>query len=130
MPSAENSSLCLPRSPLGLGVSFVMAPHLTRPALGLATLPPVLEMTSFFAVRYSLVPPGSNNAAELAALTYAANHCVDLLQLLPSQSRPPVFLFVDNLYAINTGTGRWTAKSNLNAVATLNPETPYLPYAP
>ena len=33
----------------------------------------------------------SNNAAELAALTYAANHCVDLLQLLPSQSRPPVF---------------------------------------
>jgi ribonuclease HI len=96
-----------------------MAPHLTRPALGLATLPPVLEMTSFFAVRYSLVPPGSNNAAQLAALTYAANHCVDLLQLLPSQSRPPVFLFADNLYAINTGTGRWSAKANLDAVATL-----------
>ena len=61
----------------------------------------------------------SNNAAELAALTYAANHCVDLLQLLPFQSRPPVFLFADNLYAINTGTGRWTAKSNLDAVASL-----------
>ena len=44
---------------------------------------------------------------------------MDLLQLLPSQSRPPVFLFVDNLYAINTGTGCWIAKSNLNAVATL-----------
>ena len=44
---------------------------------------------------------------------------MDLLQLLPSQSRPPVFLFVDNLYAINTGTGRWTAKSNLDAVASL-----------
>jgi hypothetical protein len=44
---------------------------------------------------------------------------VDLLQLLPSQSRPPVFLLVDNLYAVNTGTGRWTAKSNLDAVATL-----------
>ena len=44
---------------------------------------------------------------------------MDLLQLLPSQSRPPVFLLVDNLYAVNTGTGRWTAKSNLDAVATL-----------
>jgi hypothetical protein len=33
----------------------------------------------------------SNNAAKLAALTYAANHCVDLLQLLPSQSRPLSF---------------------------------------
>ena len=41
---------------------------------------------------------------------------MDLLQLLPSQSRPPVFLLVDT---INTGTGRWTAKSNLDAVATL-----------
>ena len=28
-------------------------------------------------------------------------------------------LFADNLYAINTGTGRWTAKSNLDAVASL-----------
>ena len=54
-------------------------------------------------------------------ITYAANHCVDLVQLITSQSRPPVFFFVDNLYAINTGTGRWTAKSNPDAVATFKP---------
>ena len=52
-------------------------------------------------------------------ITYAANHCVDLVQLITSQSRPPVFFFVDNLYAINPATGRWSAKSNLDAVATL-----------
>jgi hypothetical protein len=66
----------------------------------------------------------TNNAAELAGLTYAAHvhHCVDLasdLLQLSSLPIPPVFFFVDNLYAINTGTGRWIAKSNLNAVATL-----------
>jgi len=94
-----------------------MAPHLTRPALGLATLPPVIGMTSFFAVRYSLVPPATTLLSWPHSLTPQST--VDLLQLLPSQSRPPVFLFVDNLYAINTGTGRWSAKANLDAVATL-----------
>ncbi len=114
-PSAGNSLLCLPRSPPDLGVSFVMAPHLTRPALELVTLPLALGMTSFFAVPYSLVSPATTLLSWLHSRSkYAANHSVDLLQPLPSQSRPPAFLFVDNLYAINTGTGRWRAKSNLD----------------
>jgi hypothetical protein len=36
-----------------LGASLVMAPHLTRPALGLVTLPLIFGMTSFFAVWFS-----------------------------------------------------------------------------
>jgi hypothetical protein len=111
-PSAENSSLCLPRSPPDLGVSFVMAPHLTRPALGLATLPPVLGMTSFFAVRYSLVPPATTLLSWLHSRTPQTTVWICFNSFHPNPD--PVFLFVDNLYAINTATGRWTAKSNLD----------------
>jgi hypothetical protein len=52
-----------------------MAPVLTQLALGLVTLPLIFGITSFFAVRCA----ATKDAAELAAQTYAANHCVDLL---------------------------------------------------
>jgi hypothetical protein len=54
----------------------------------------------------------------LAALTYAANHCVDLLQLLPSQSRPPVFLFADNLYNTDPRSSAGAGRSDPALVLT------------
>ena len=87
-----------------------MAPHLIRAGY-VAT---DFRNDLFFAVRYSLVPPATTLLSWPRSRTPQR-----VLQLLPSHFRPPVFLFVDNLYAINTGTGRWTAKLNLDAVAAL-----------
>ena len=48
----------------------------------------------------------TNNAAELHALRFALNH---LLAKSERECLPPVQIFVDNLFAINTTLGKWQA---------------------
>ena len=58
---------------------------------------------------------GSNNAAELVALSRILPHLHD--HLLPSASpRLPVQIFVDSKYAINVVEGKWKARSNRTLV--------------
>ena len=58
---------------------------------------------------------GSNNAAELVALSRIFPHLHD--HLLPSASpRLPVQIFVDSKYAINVVEGKWQARSNRTLV--------------
>ena len=68
-----------------------------------------------------LLGPATNNFAELTALTLAARYCATRVRDLPPNSVPPFSSLTDNRYAINAATrsGRWTAKSNLPAIAAL-----------
>ena len=58
----------------------------------------------------------TNNVAELAALQFLCEHLFELLSRVAPSSRPPVFVFIDNRYAIESANSDKKCKANRRQV--------------
>ena len=58
----------------------------------------------------------TNNVAELAALQFLCEHLFELLSRISPSSRPPVFVFIDNRYAIESANSDKKCKANRRQV--------------
>jgi ribonuclease HI len=67
------------------------------------------------------ITKGTNNYAELLALFLVLQRLLGLSRALGTGYFPPVYIFIDNLYAINTAQKKWVATSNLSLLREIYP---------
>ena len=81
---------------------------------GFTVIPSVLGPATFSSV---CLGEATNNVAELAALQFLCEHLFVMISPVPPCSRPPVFVFIDNKYAIESANSEKRCKANRRQVA-------------